>query len=615
MTKYVNLYDEQERAQAPAEETSDEASLVVTGLGYVPVNVAGDTMAGSLILDADPTVDLGAATKQYVDDNAGSTTAGGVSFTPAGTIAATDVQAALEEVDSEKAAAASAVMDGDAAGGDLAGTYPNPTLAAGVAASNLGYTPVNVAGDTMSGPLYQDGPVFDLEAFGAVGDDSTDDTSAIDDSLTAVASGGIVRGEIGKVYKTTGGHTIPKNVWIRDCTFDHTGNNSAFTYDGKDTGVGWSDDTVRGGLANCRIWGNSGSSAVGLEIKNSQHWVVRDTIIGDGATSSRRYTSGIGLLVHNDAYWNENLQLENVLLALNAVGIAYLRDGSGTNSLSYHRYRGLSITVPANAVGIDVGYTGTALLMLVGNLDVNFWMQGDNAVAIKVRSGSSIDQTTIVDFRGEVTGSYTGCKYLVNAGTFRPRGLIAFPYGTNQATVDLTGATATDLSGRGSIRDDRLNALGAIDETFPLEAAAANGAPPSQRLVVAARYFRAGQVITGIALPIITNPGTTTYAASAIYASGATPSLLADSGDIHTAVNGVAAGAKAVMAFTSSYLIPSDGIYQIGFLFVGGTSPSLPRCSAGGPGIAASLNGGPLRIRSQASQSSLPSTASFSAGD
>jgi hypothetical protein len=41
---------------------------VTQGLGFVPVNKTGDTMTGNLILNADPTVDLGAATKQYVDN-------------------------------------------------------------------------------------------------------------------------------------------------------------------------------------------------------------------------------------------------------------------------------------------------------------------------------------------------------------------------------------------------------------------------------------------------------------------------------------------------------------------------------------------------------------------
>jgi hypothetical protein len=37
-------------------------------LGYTPVNKAGDSMSGALILNADPSTALGAATKQYVDN-------------------------------------------------------------------------------------------------------------------------------------------------------------------------------------------------------------------------------------------------------------------------------------------------------------------------------------------------------------------------------------------------------------------------------------------------------------------------------------------------------------------------------------------------------------------
>ena len=42
---------------------------LTTTLGYTPVNKAGDTMSGLLILSGDPVVPLGAATKQYVDAN------------------------------------------------------------------------------------------------------------------------------------------------------------------------------------------------------------------------------------------------------------------------------------------------------------------------------------------------------------------------------------------------------------------------------------------------------------------------------------------------------------------------------------------------------------------
>lgn len=40
---------------------------IIGALGFTPVNIAGDTMTGPLILDADPVAALGAATKQYVD--------------------------------------------------------------------------------------------------------------------------------------------------------------------------------------------------------------------------------------------------------------------------------------------------------------------------------------------------------------------------------------------------------------------------------------------------------------------------------------------------------------------------------------------------------------------
>jgi hypothetical protein len=43
---------------------------VTTALTYTPVNKAGDTMTGLLVLSADPTAALGAATKQYVDNMA-----------------------------------------------------------------------------------------------------------------------------------------------------------------------------------------------------------------------------------------------------------------------------------------------------------------------------------------------------------------------------------------------------------------------------------------------------------------------------------------------------------------------------------------------------------------
>jgi hypothetical protein len=136
----------------------------------------------------------------HLNDTTDAHDASAISFTPQGSIAATDVQAAIQEVRDEAgsgaaltvsengtpvdvtvttidflgadfdvaespedevnvsistaiARVASAVMDGDAAGGVLDGTYPSPGLAASVAGSGLAETAdvlsVNVDGSTL----------------------------------------------------------------------------------------------------------------------------------------------------------------------------------------------------------------------------------------------------------------------------------------------------------------------------------------------------------------------------------------------------------------------------------------------------------------------------------
>jgi hypothetical protein len=60
-------------------------SDIPSPLGYTPVNKAGDTMLGDLILNEDPSTALGAATKQYVDN-----IVSGINFHPP-VVVATDV--------------------------------------------------------------------------------------------------------------------------------------------------------------------------------------------------------------------------------------------------------------------------------------------------------------------------------------------------------------------------------------------------------------------------------------------------------------------------------------------------------------------------------------------
>ena len=68
----INPLETQEKLTLTTIGTTGPSTLIdntlnIPSLGYVPVNVAGDTMLGELILNADPIIPLEAATKQYVD--------------------------------------------------------------------------------------------------------------------------------------------------------------------------------------------------------------------------------------------------------------------------------------------------------------------------------------------------------------------------------------------------------------------------------------------------------------------------------------------------------------------------------------------------------------------
>lgn len=112
--------------QSAAEATA-AAALAAHEADTTGIHGIADTSALETAAGAQAKVDT------HVNDTTDAHDASAISSVAAGNLVATDVQAALNELDTEKAATASAVMDGDAAGGVLSGTYPNPGFAADMA--------------------------------------------------------------------------------------------------------------------------------------------------------------------------------------------------------------------------------------------------------------------------------------------------------------------------------------------------------------------------------------------------------------------------------------------------------------------------------------------------
>jgi microcystin-dependent protein len=146
------------------------SSDVSTALGFTPVNQAGDTLTGALILAADPTTALGAATQQYVTGllagkqstgNYLSALTGDVTATGPGSVAATVATvggSTAANIHSAELSANSATDVNTAnkiVARDSVGNFSAGTITADVVGNVTGAASSNVlkAGDSMTGLL------------------------------------------------------------------------------------------------------------------------------------------------------------------------------------------------------------------------------------------------------------------------------------------------------------------------------------------------------------------------------------------------------------------------------------------------------------------------------
>jgi hypothetical protein len=265
-------------------------------------------------------------------------------------------------------------------------------------------------GTSAATPLGSIATFTNVTKYGATGNGVTNDTAAIQAALDAVedAGGGVVYLPEG-TYVLTTGLTVARNVFVQGAgpqatSITHNGNDACFLMrDGDAFSV-----YPNRGVAGLSVTGNSGASAMAFDIGNSWGAYVRDAAING-------YTGGRAIRLYNSAYWTEGTVLEDLMIRNNAVGIELYRNG-GTESFAYQRWRHVSIQVPASGIGIDLGGSSASTVYVYNcDLDVNVWLEGNDAIAVKARAVTNV-QDTRLNVTGELSGAHTGRLGIDNDG-------------------------------------------------------------------------------------------------------------------------------------------------------------------------------------------------------
>lgn len=293
---------------------------------------------------------------------------------------------------------------------------------------------------------------YNILNYGAIGNETADDTAAINAALAAAVDGGTVIFPGGYIFRTTGGHIVPKGVRIMfgGSVVKHTGNNVCFSLNY----LGTFNNDRSGGIEGLTLIGNDGVNAVGVEFGNAWGIYIKNSDI-------QQYTQGVGLRLDNTRNWCEGTQVEALKMDFNKVGVQFTRSG-GTTSFAYTHFIDLAINVRAECVGIDMGSTGASVMYLYNSsIRATIWILGTNSVGILIGAQFTTDNNQY-EIKGEIpgnAGSTVGAYGIKNLGGR----FYGYGYANVKNVANDLALGATRILAGGVLQDTRLGTNAASD--------------------------------------------------------------------------------------------------------------------------------------------------------
>ena len=270
-------------------------------------------------------------------------------FTPVGTLTATNVQAAIAEVLTDYALQTGAASIGFTPVGALTSTNVQSAIAEVVTdlalssgSSTVGYTQggSGAVATTVQAKLRQTVSVKD---FGAVGDGTTDDTTAMQNAFSSGAS---------VVYIPAGTYLISTKLTF-SCNIYGDGVTSIIKTSGNITAL--ESTTSYGFIKSIKITSNGGGSTNnhGLVLKYCSRSLIDSVwVISMG---------GHGIWIDSTSGNNNLLNLSNVQSVSNGINGIYIYGGVDNNAMTFE-----NIDVRSNA-GSGIVFNGTSPSVIAGN--------------------------------------------------------------------------------------------------------------------------------------------------------------------------------------------------------------------------------------------------------